>query len=175
MLYNRDLYIKLCDFAFSKFKSKIADETLKFESRVGTPAWMAPEILRGEEYTLSADVHSYGVIMWEMVTRSEPFKGVNAYAIAHQVGNDGRRLEIPSECPQFWRQLMLRCWADPADRPSSAEVVLMLQKLRTDIANGKTIAGGAGISQLELETEPEPEPEPEPESAPEPEPEPEPE
>jgi predicted Ser/Thr protein kinase len=175
VLYNRDLYIKLCDFAFSKFKSKIADETLKFESRVGTPAWMAPEILRGEEYTLSADVHSYGVIMWEMVTRSEPFKGVNAYAIAHQVGNDGRRLEIPSECPQFWRQLMLRCWADPADRPSSAEVVLMLQKLRTDIANGKTIAGGAGISQLELETEPEPEPEPESESAPEPEPEPEPE
>ncbi|MDA8532035.1 protein kinase [bacterium] len=178
VLYNRDLYIKLCDFAFSKFKSKVEDETLKFESRVGTPAWMAPEVLRGEEYTLSADVYSYGVIIWEMVTRSEPFKGVNAYAIAHQVGTGGRRLEVPADCPPFWRRLMLRCWAEPDERPSSAEIVKMLQKLRTDIANGRTIADGAGEPedpQPEPEPEPEPQPQPKPESQLESQPEPEPE
>ena len=161
VLYNRDLYIKLCDFAFSKFKGKVEDETLKFESRVGTPAWMAPEVLRGDEYNLSADVYSYGVIIWEMVTRSEPFKGINTYAIAHQVGTDGRRLEIPSDCPPFWRRLMLRCWAEPEERPSSAEVVTMLQKLRTDIANGRTIAGGAGEPE-DPDSGPAQEPEPEP-------------
>ena len=164
VLYNRDLYIKLCDFAFSKFKGKVEDETLKFESRVGTPAWMAPEVLRGDGYTLSADVYSYGVIIWEMVTRSEPFKGVNALAIINQVGTDGRRLEVPSDCPPFWRRLMLRCWAEPEERPSSAEVLAMLQKLKADVAKGCTIAGGAG--------EPE-DPEPEPAQGPEPEPEPE--
>jgi tRNA A-37 threonylcarbamoyl transferase component Bud32 len=47
-LYNRDLTVKLCDFAFSKWKSAGAEQVMS--SAVGTPAWMAPEILRGGEY-----------------------------------------------------------------------------------------------------------------------------
>ena len=45
VLYDRDLNIKLCDFAFSKFKEGISVADMK--SRVGTPAWMAPEVLCG--------------------------------------------------------------------------------------------------------------------------------
>ena len=164
VLYDRDLRIKLCDFAFSTFKEKVENETVKFESRVGTPAWMAPEILRGEEYTLSADIYSFGVIMWEMVFRSEPFKGVNAYAIAHQVGNTGRRLEIEEGCPAVWRQLMLRCWSDAPSRPTSSDIVEILAKLRGDIAAGKTIADGAGsfLDDEPVTAEPGAQPQPEP-------------
>ena len=34
------------------------------ETRIGTPAWMAPEVLRGERYSFSADVYSFGVVLW---------------------------------------------------------------------------------------------------------------
>ena len=36
---------------------------------------MAPEILRGETYTESADVYSYGVILWEIITGEIPYMG----------------------------------------------------------------------------------------------------
>lgn len=40
--------MKLCDFAFSKWKQAGTEQVMS--SSVGTPAWMAPEILRGGEY-----------------------------------------------------------------------------------------------------------------------------
>eukprot|EP01043_Picozoa_sp_COSAG02_P102377 COSAG02_NODE_38403_length_429_cov_1.018182_1_plen_75_part_01 len=43
VLYSRDLTMKLCDFAFSKWKQVGTEQVMS--SAVGTPAWMAPEIL----------------------------------------------------------------------------------------------------------------------------------
>jgi serine/threonine protein kinase len=63
---DRNLNIKICDFAFSKFKQRLS---ALMESQVGTPAWMAPEVLRGEEYGPAADVYSMGVIIWEVRRR----------------------------------------------------------------------------------------------------------
>ena len=55
VLYDRDLNIKLCDFAFSKFKEGISVADMK--SRVGTPAWMAPEVLCGKSAKAVASPH----------------------------------------------------------------------------------------------------------------------
>lgn len=54
--------MKLCDFGLSRVKNKI--DKKKNSGRVGTPHWMAPEILRQEAYTESSDVYSYGMILW---------------------------------------------------------------------------------------------------------------
>ena len=51
--YDASLHVKLCDFAFSKVKELEAEQA--YESQCGTPAWMAPEVLRGSPYSLSAD------------------------------------------------------------------------------------------------------------------------
>lgn len=67
--------VKLCDFGLSRVKSKI--DRKKNQGRVGTPHWMAPEILRGEKYDESSDVYSYGMILWEMVTREIPYYGLS--------------------------------------------------------------------------------------------------
>ena len=39
---------------------------------------MAPEVMRGKEYSQKADVFSYSIILWEIVAREPPYKGINS-------------------------------------------------------------------------------------------------
>jgi serine/threonine protein kinase len=137
VLYDRNLNVKLCDFAFSKFRQHLSN---MMESQVGTPAWMAPEVLRGETYTHEADVYSFGVIIWEIVHRCEPLKGLHQFAVAIQVGVEGRRLGIGPECPMPWRDLMERCFAEPAQRPSFAAIEGEAAAAKRHILGGSTLA-----------------------------------
>jgi len=59
ILLDSSYKIRITDFGNSKFK-RINEDSL---GRVGTPHWMAPEILRGENFVLSSDVYSYGVVL----------------------------------------------------------------------------------------------------------------
>ena len=90
---------------------------------------MAPEILRGEEYSLSADVYSFGVILWEIISRKQPFKELNAFAISYQVGTQGKRLQPPSESGeerQWWRSLLEKCCGEEGERPGFDEIITEL-------------------------------------------------
>jgi sterile alpha motif and leucine zipper-containing kinase AZK len=140
VLYDKDLNIKLCDFAFSTFSQQAS---MRFESRVGTPAWMAPEVLNGDAYTLSADIYSLAVIIWEIVTRSEPWAGINPFAVAFKVVSENLRLETEG-FDSFWKDLLEMCWAKPHERPTIGEVDRAMQMARADVLKGKTFASGAG-------------------------------
>jgi len=58
VLIDENMNVKLCDFGLSR-RGKI-----RRKGKVGTPNWMAPEIMRGEEYTQASDVYSFGMILW---------------------------------------------------------------------------------------------------------------
>jgi len=57
---------------------------------------MAPEILRGEKYTEAADVYSFGVILWEMITGDIPFMGRSIAQITGIVGYYHETLKVPT-------------------------------------------------------------------------------
>ncbi len=40
---------------------------------VDNPLWLAPEVMRGEEYSEKADIFSYGVILWEIASHELPY------------------------------------------------------------------------------------------------------
>lgn len=72
--------MKLCDFGVSlPLKSDGTLHKIKGCKAlyVGTPSWSAPEVLKGEEclgavITSKADIFSYGLVLWEMMTLSLP-------------------------------------------------------------------------------------------------------
>ena len=45
----------------------------KMTIRAGTPVWMAPEVMKGGQYTEKADQYSYGLVLWEMMTNKYVF------------------------------------------------------------------------------------------------------
>lgn len=62
ILIDSNIEPKICDFGLALHMLDCPAATSR--GRIGTPQWMAPEILRGSEYTKAADIYSFGVIMW---------------------------------------------------------------------------------------------------------------
>jgi serine/threonine protein kinase len=114
LLVTGDWTIKVADFGLSRFRSD-----KKTMTQVGTPMWMAPEVILGEKYTERADVYSFGIILWEIMTRREPYEDKEAMQIVLEVVNKGLRPTIPTEfadCPLV--PLMRDCWKEePNHRP----------------------------------------------------------
>lgn len=63
---TRHPLIKVCDFGFAKISE--INETM-----CGSPLYMSPEVLRGQKYTNSSDLWSFGIIMYQMITGDVPF------------------------------------------------------------------------------------------------------
>ncbi|XP_053739481.1 dual specificity testis-specific protein kinase 2 [Synchiropus splendidus] len=98
-------------------------------SVVGSPFWMAPEVLRDEPYSEKADVFSYGIILCEIIARvqadpdflprTENF-GLDYHMFQHMVG----------DCPADFLQLAFNCCnMDPSLRPSFTDIVRHLEEI----------------------------------------------
>jgi len=98
----------------------------------GSAAWMAPEVFEGNNYTEKCDVFSFGIILWEMVTRRKPYEdmsGFNAFRIMWAVHN-GTRPPLIAGIPKPIEDLMTSCWdKEPSKRPSFTRIVKILQHL----------------------------------------------
>jgi len=137
LMVEKNWAVRVGDFGQTKVKSHTQ---AKFSTMQGTFAWMAPEVLRNEPYDEKADVFSFGVILWEIVKREDPWRTVSPYAVVGLVGFQGKRLEIPSvdeiDFPYYaeYRKLMEQCFDEnPAKRPTFAEMVPILKQLVVDI------------------------------------------
>lgn len=121
----------------NKFNAKIADfglskslRSLKGNyNRVGTPNWMAPEVMRKEEYNEFADVYSYGMILWELVTRKVPYFKLRLNQIIGPVGYGDKQVDIPTQGNEVLINLMKHCLKkDKKQRPTFDEIKNYLMK-----------------------------------------------
>jgi mitogen-activated protein kinase kinase kinase 7 len=114
LLTNDFITLKLCDFGTA------AELRTSMTNNRGSAAWMAPEVFRGRKYDEKCDVFSFGIFLWELISRRTPFEDwdSNAYAILWQV-SEGRRPADIKDCPKPLMDLIKSCWADrPRERPN---------------------------------------------------------
>ncbi|XP_065607238.1 mitogen-activated protein kinase kinase kinase 20 isoform X2 [Cyrtonyx montezumae] len=123
-----DGVLKICDFGASRFHSHTTHMSL-----VGTFPWMAPEVIQSLPVSETCDTYSYGVVLWEMLTREVPFKGLEGLQVAWLVVEKNERLTIPSSCPRSFAELMHQCWeADSKKRPSFKQIISILESMSND-------------------------------------------
>ena len=128
--------VKLGDFGLAR---AITQHT-QTGSVVGTVAYLSPELVLRGQADARSDVYSLGVMIFEMLTGSQPYQGEQAVQIAYQHANDN--IPAPSSVkptvPELLDEIVL--WAtarNPAHRPSSAEALLpVIKRARSDLARG---------------------------------------
>ncbi|CAN0902156.1 Serine/threonine-protein kinase STY8 [Linum grandiflorum] len=108
---------------------KNAGEALEYET--DGYRWLAPEIIAGDPEsvceTWMSNVYSFGMVIWEMVTGEAAYGSCSPVQAAVGIAACGLRPEIPKDCPQILRSLMIKCWNNvPSKRPNFQEILSVL-------------------------------------------------
>ncbi|KAL1521320.1 hypothetical protein AB1Y20_020987 [Prymnesium parvum] len=130
LLLAADFTVRIADFGLSR---ELLDTFA--HTRVGTLQWVAPEVLRSEKYSTQADVWSFGVVMWELLTAKIPFDGMDRGEMARRVALDGMRLPPPEGAPIALLRLMASTWQKASKRPSFGVVLQKLQEASAQLVH----------------------------------------
>jgi len=82
---------KIADFGFARYK----EEDTLLKTVCGSPLYMAPEIIKKQHYTESADIWSAGVLFYQMLTGSHPFKCSSFYELSKLVDDGEDCIKYP--------------------------------------------------------------------------------
>ncbi|KAK1804524.1 hypothetical protein P4O66_020535, partial [Electrophorus voltai] len=117
--------VKVADFGLARDVYDKEYYSVHNKSGVKLPVkWMALESLQTHKFTTKSDVWSFGVLLWELMTRgAPPYSDVNSFDITVFL-LQGRRLLQPEFCPDALYNVMIECWhPKPERRPTFSELV----------------------------------------------------
>ena len=131
--------LKVVDFGLAR----LSDETTRRKRRgiMGTPFYLAPEVIRGADGDHRSDLYSLGVTFWEVLTGCPPFDADTPRGVLQQHLNDPAPLlsesnpSLPDDLSRLVAEMMEK---DPADRPAGFEDVH--QRLRDLTATGTSLS-----------------------------------
>jgi len=128
---------KLGDFGCCKVLSesgRISPATPTNSYLTGTLAYRSPELLKGDFPTVKADMYSYGVCLWQLLTRKRPYGSENLYVVIFGVVAYKLRPDISKNmrsAQSLYTQMIEELWtADPDARPTAQVIMHRLRTLR---------------------------------------------
>ncbi|UZO20611.1 uncharacterized protein OCT59_013034 [Rhizophagus irregularis] len=114
-------------------------QTVKEEGIYGVLPYMAPEVLRGQQYTKAADIYSFGIIMNEFLSEEIPFNDIPHDEFLAIKICKGLRPTISKDIPKLLADLIIKCW-DPEikNRPITKELYQLLTRWDGEKYNSET-------------------------------------
>jgi serine/threonine protein kinase len=125
---------KISDFGTTRDINRFASE-MHFTKGVGTPIFMAPEMLKGtSSYEKSADVYSFALMMVNLANDKIPFEDdphiKSSWQFATLVIEQNKRPQILVPLPDDFAALMKQCWSPiPNERPAFSDIVSKIEAM----------------------------------------------
>lgn len=146
-----------------------SEATMEAYSKVGTPLYMSPEVLRGKGYEWKSDVWSLGCVLYELAMLTSPFKeeGLNLYGLFQKI-TKGDYTPVSEVYSKDLRDLAHRMLSiDPAGRPDMEEVCEVAMRMREytqrlrqqQLAQRQAAADAAAEAEAEADARRAPDPE----------------
>eukprot|EP00884_Botryococcus_braunii_P020080 jgi/Botrbrau1/6756/Bobra.0324s0041.1 len=116
VLLTSDGRAKLCDVGITIWLTFLETHA-SLPGTPGTFPYMAPEVLVDGQASCSADIFSFGIILWEIVTGETPRRGCR------------REARVPEECSKEVAALIDQCCASNSkDRPTAVDIMVSLEE-----------------------------------------------
>nr|XP_010935196.1 serine/threonine-protein kinase STY46 isoform X3 [Elaeis guineensis] len=132
LLMDENEVVKVADFGVARVKSQSGVMT----AETGTYRWMAPEVIEHKPYDHKADVFSFGIVLWELLTGKIPYEYLTPLQAAVAVVQKGLRPTIPKHTHPKVAGLLEKCWQqDPAQRPDFSEILEKLQLIAKEVGD----------------------------------------
>ncbi|WCJ39939.1 ACT-like protein tyrosine kinase family protein [Euphorbia peplus] len=132
LLMDENEVVKVADFGVARVKAQTGVMT----AETGTYRWMAPEVIEHKPYDHKADVFSFGIVLWELLTGKLPYEYLTPLQAAIGVVQKGLRPTISKNINPKIGELLEKCWQqDPAQRPDFSEIITILQQIAKEVAD----------------------------------------
>ncbi|KYR00058.1 Kelch repeat-containing protein [Tieghemostelium lacteum] len=116
---------KISDFSSSSLLPSL------FPTDQSPKPWQAPEVLQKLNYHELTDSYSFGIILYELLTRSIVFQDHERFG---SMIISGQRPPIPPDCLQSFADLIKDCWsAEPLNRPTFSNIISQLVQIRKEL------------------------------------------
>jgi serine/threonine protein kinase len=132
LLMDEHEVVKVADFGVARVKAQSGVMT----AETGTYRWMAPEVIEHKSYDHKADIFSFGIVMWELLTGKIPYDYLTPLQAAVGVVQQGLRPTIPKNAHPKLAELLQKCWQqDPTSRPDFPVITETLQQIAKEVGD----------------------------------------
>jgi len=145
--------VKIFDFGLAKELQPsllVADDLYELTSSTGSPRYMAPEVCLGQPYNKKADVYSFSILLWQILSLEVPYENYEYGFFYDNVmcGND--RPKMDKSWPKRWVDILNCGWSKKLiERPTMNE---MLSTLEEEVVELQGYGDNRAISRSEVST-----------------------